>query len=43
MVVIDFKTGAPRRSDRWQLQAYVDAIRAMEPGALVDGLLVYAS
>jgi RecB family endonuclease NucS len=42
MVVIDFKTGSRRRSDRRQLQAYVDAVRAMKPGAHVDGLLVYA-
>jgi len=42
VVVVDFKTGARRRSDRRQLNAYVDAARLLFPGAPVEGLLVYA-
>jgi ATP-dependent helicase/nuclease subunit A len=41
VVVVDFKTGTPRESDRRQLRAYVDAVRAMYPGASVEGCLVY--
>jgi RecB family endonuclease NucS len=40
-VVVDFKTGTRRESDRRQLRAYVDAVRAMYPGASVEGCLVY--
>jgi ATP-dependent helicase/nuclease subunit A len=42
VVVVDFKTGARRSGDRRQLGAYVNAVRALFPGARVDGLLVYA-
>jgi ATP-dependent helicase/nuclease subunit A len=41
VVVVDFKTGTRRESDRRQLRAYVDAVRAMYPGASVEGCLVY--
>jgi hypothetical protein len=41
--VVDFKTGSRRVSDRRQLQAYVDAVRALYPGSPVEGCLVYAS
>jgi ATP-dependent helicase/nuclease subunit A len=41
VVVLDFKTGTPRRSDRQQLDAYVQAARMLLPGASVDGRLVY--
>ena len=42
MVVVDFKTGARRDSDRRQLRAYVDAVRAMYPDVNVEGCLIYA-
>jgi ATP-dependent exoDNAse (exonuclease V) beta subunit len=41
VVVVDFKTGTRREADRRQLRAYVDAVRAMYPGASVEGCLVY--
>ncbi len=41
MVVIDFKTGAARPADRAQLDVYLLAARAIEPGCPVRGLLVY--
>ena len=43
VIVMEFKTGARRAGHRRQLQAYVDAVRAMHPGARVEGRLVYAS
>jgi len=39
---VDFKTGSRRDADRRQLRAYVDAVRALYPGSLVEGCLVYA-
>jgi ATP-dependent exoDNAse (exonuclease V) beta subunit len=42
VIVVDFKTGSRRDSDRRQLRAYVDAVRALYPGSLVEGCLVYA-
>jgi len=41
VVVLDFKTGTPRGSDRQQLDAYVQAARMLCPGAAVEGRLVY--
>jgi ATP-dependent exoDNAse (exonuclease V) beta subunit len=41
VVVIDFKTGAPRETDRRQLDLYVEAARGLFPGAPVRGMLVY--
>ena len=41
MVVLDFKTGLPRDSDRRQLEMYVGAVRDLFPGAAVRGQLVY--
>jgi ATP-dependent exoDNAse (exonuclease V) beta subunit len=41
VVVLDFKTGTPRGSDRLQLDAYVQAARLLFPGATVEGRLVY--
>jgi len=41
IVVVDFKTGTRRESDRRQLRAYVDAVRSMYPGSAVEGCLVY--
>jgi len=41
VVVLDFKTGAPREGDQVQLDAYVDAARALFPDAAVGGRLVY--
>jgi ATP-dependent exoDNAse (exonuclease V) beta subunit len=42
VIVLEFKTGARRASHDRQLRAYVKAVRAMLPGARVDGRLVYA-
>jgi RecB family exonuclease len=41
VVVLDFKTGAPRGADRQQLDAYVQAARLLFPGTPVEGRLVY--
>lgn len=41
VVVLDFKTGAPRESDQRQLDAYIEAARAVCPGVPVTGRLVY--
>ena len=41
VVVVDFKTGAPRKADRRQLRAYVGAVRLLYPGSPVEGRLVY--
>ncbi|BCS35472.1 hypothetical protein TBR22_A46990 [Luteitalea sp. TBR-22] len=41
--VLEFKTGQPQPSHRRQLALYVDAVRAMLPGAQVEGQLVYAA
>jgi ATP-dependent helicase/nuclease subunit A len=41
VVVIDFKTGAPRPTDQQQLDIYVSAARRVCAGASVRGLLVY--
>jgi ATP-dependent helicase/nuclease subunit A len=41
VIVLDFKTGAERRSDRRQLEAYVQAARDLYPGASVEGRLIY--
>jgi len=41
VVVIDFKTGAPRETDRRQLDVYVEAAQALFPDAPVRGVLVY--
>jgi ATP-dependent exoDNAse (exonuclease V) beta subunit len=43
VIVVEFKTGARRAGHRRQLQAYVDAVRAMHPGAPVEGRLIYPS
>lgn len=41
VVVIEFKTGAPRASHQPQLAVYEEAARALFPGARVEGRLVY--
>jgi ATP-dependent exoDNAse (exonuclease V) beta subunit len=41
VVVIDFKTGAPRETDRRQLDVYVEVARGLFPDTTVRGLLVY--
>jgi ATP-dependent helicase/nuclease subunit A len=43
VLVLEFKTGRAQPSHRRQLALYVDAVRAMLPGARVEGQLVYAS
>ncbi|MCX6549646.1 MAG: PD-(D/E)XK nuclease family protein [Acidobacteria bacterium] len=41
VMVLDVKTGAERDADTQQLAAYVEAARALFPGAAVEGRLVY--
>jgi ATP-dependent exoDNAse (exonuclease V) beta subunit len=41
IVVIDFKTGAPKAADRAQVAIYVAAARALFPGRPVSGLIAY--
>jgi ATP-dependent exoDNAse (exonuclease V) beta subunit len=41
IVVVEFKTGRRRSSHQHQLDVYVEAARAMFPGASVEGRLVY--
>jgi ATP-dependent exoDNAse (exonuclease V) beta subunit len=41
LVVLEFKTGAPRPSDQIQLDLYVRAVEHMFPDAAVEGRLVY--
>jgi ATP-dependent exoDNAse (exonuclease V) beta subunit len=41
-VVLDFKTGSPRPSDKAQMGVYVAAARRLCPEHTVDGRLVYA-
>ena len=41
IVVIEFKTGAPSPSHQAQLDIYVQAARALFPGATVSGQVVY--
>ena len=43
VLVLEFKTGRAQPSHRRQLALYVDAVRAMLPGARVEGTLVYAT
>ncbi|MEP6593468.1 MAG: PD-(D/E)XK nuclease family protein, partial [Acidobacteriota bacterium] len=43
VVVIEFKTGAPRASHRPQLAVYEEAARALFPGARVEGRLIYGA
>ncbi|MEN3337643.1 MAG: ATP-dependent helicase/nuclease subunit [Acidobacteriota bacterium] len=43
VVVVEFKTGIPRPSHQAQLDLYVDAARALFPGARVEGKLIYES
>ena len=41
IVVVEFKTGRRRSSHQQQLDVYVEAARAIFPGASVEGRLVY--
>ena len=41
--VLEFKTGPARPEHEWQLEQYVAAARAMFPGKLVEGRLIYPS
>jgi ATP-dependent helicase/nuclease subunit A len=41
VVVVEFKTGRRRSSHQQQLDVYVEAARALFPGARVEGRLVY--
>ena len=41
VVVVEFKTGAPHVDHHEQLEMYVEAARAMFPGAAVTGRLIY--
>jgi ATP-dependent exoDNAse (exonuclease V) beta subunit len=42
VVVVEFKTGRPRKSHDRQLETYLDAARALFPAAEVSGQLIYA-
>ena len=42
VTVLEFKTGRPRAEHREQLAVYVEAARALFPGSVVDGRLLYA-
>jgi len=42
IVVLEFKTGRPRPSHQRQLDLYVEAARALFPGAAVEGRVIYA-
>lgn len=41
VLVLEFKTGHPRRSHQRQLQLYVEAAASIYPGVNVDGQLIY--
>ncbi len=43
LVVLEFKTGRAQPAHHRQLEAYVEAVRAMRPGVPVEGRLVYAT
>jgi hypothetical protein len=40
--VLEFKTGAPSEAHLRQLDAYIQAARALFPGSPVDGRVVYS-
>jgi ATP-dependent helicase/nuclease subunit A len=42
VAVVEFKTGARAEAHRRQLALYVEAVRGLFPGAIVEGCLVYA-
>ena len=42
IVVVEFKTGGRRPSHQQQLDVYVAAVRALFPGTVVEGRLVYS-
>jgi ATP-dependent helicase/nuclease subunit A len=42
VIVVEFKTGRRRESHQRQLDLYVEAARALYPGARVEGVLLYA-
>jgi ATP-dependent helicase/nuclease subunit A len=42
VTVLEFKTGRPRVEHREQLALYIEAARALFPGAVIDGYLLYA-
>ncbi|CAN5804692.1 UvrD-helicase domain-containing protein [soil metagenome] len=41
VAVVEFKTGQPRGSHQEQLDLYVMAARALFPGRMIEGLLIY--
>ena len=41
VIVVEFKTGAPRASHQEQLDLYVRAARELYPGSVIRGMLVY--
>jgi ATP-dependent helicase/nuclease subunit A len=41
LVVLEFKTGAPKPEHRRQLDVYIEAVRALFPSASVTGRVVY--
>ena len=42
VTVVEFKTGRPHPAHDGQLALYVEAVRALFPGAPVEGRLIYA-
>ena len=42
VTVVEFKTGRRRAAHQLQLDVYVQATRALYPGATVQGVLLYA-
>lgn len=40
VLLVEFKTGAPRDADTRQLQAYVDGVRRLIPETIVDGRMI---
>jgi len=43
VVVVELKTGRPHDWHRAQLEVYVEAARALFPGAAVEGRMLYAA
>jgi RecB family endonuclease NucS len=41
VVVVEFKSGQPAALHRRQLDLYVEAARALFPGAAIEGRLIY--
>ena len=40
--IVDFKTGSPKPEHKVQVQAYLRTLAVLDPGAVVEGRLVYS-